>query len=132
MDDTGRVRDRGERTEGGEGGGYVRLPAFAVRNVEPDDFLLAASGLDRCGIIGAPVQNVGEHHFCAFARKHPGLRGAKAARRASDNNHLVLQAVSHFPLLFVDFIPPTRRRSEERRVWKECVSTCRSRWSPYH
>src|SRR3546814_5710509 len=31
---------------------------------------------------------------------------------------------------------PIRRnqaaRSEERRVGKECVSTCRSRWSPYH
>src|SRR3546814_13956977 len=27
-------------------------------------------------------------------------------------------------------IPPTR--SEERRVGKEWVSTCRSRWSPYH
>src|SRR3546814_7743157 len=23
-------------------------------------------------------------------------------------------------------------RSEERRVGKECVSTCRSRWSPFH
>src|SRR3546814_16787479 len=33
-------------------------------------------------------------------------------------------------------IPPPRtissERSEERRVGKECVSTCRSRWSPYH
>src|SRR3546814_17539035 len=31
--------------------------------------------------------------------------------------------------------PPHLRselRSEERRVGKECVSTCRSRWSPYH
>src|SRR3546814_18469150 len=31
--------------------------------------------------------------------------------------------------------PPARfreNRSEERRVGKECVSTCRSRWSPYH
>src|SRR3546814_2922139 len=26
---------------------------------------------------------------------------------------------------------PTTFRSEERRVGKECVSTCRSRWSPY-
>src|SRR3546814_19625763 len=26
----------------------------------------------------------------------------------------------------------TEPRSEERRVGKECVSTCRSRWSPYH
>src|SRR3546814_15811649 len=25
-----------------------------------------------------------------------------------------------------------RPRSEERRVGKECVSTCRSRWSPFH
>src|SRR3546814_1895379 len=32
-------------------------------------------------------------------------------------------------------VPPAGRRvfrSEERRVGKECVSTCRSRWSPYH
>src|SRR3546814_12941304 len=28
--------------------------------------------------------------------------------------------------------PPEWLRSEERRVGKECVSTCRSRWSPYH
>src|SRR3546814_7417328 len=27
---------------------------------------------------------------------------------------------------------PMAMRSEERRVGKECVSTCRSRWSPYH
>src|SRR3546814_14003648 len=27
---------------------------------------------------------------------------------------------------------PNSFRSEERRVGKECVSTCRSRWSPYH
>src|SRR3546814_13009376 len=27
---------------------------------------------------------------------------------------------------------PTVNRSEERRVGKECVSTCRSRWLPYH
>src|SRR3546814_20219284 len=28
--------------------------------------------------------------------------------------------------------PAPPRRSEERRVGKECVSTCRSRWWPYH
>src|SRR3546814_12940931 len=41
----------------------------------------------------------------------------------------------------IDFCPQCRGvwldrgeldRSEERRVGKECVSTCRSRWSPYH
>src|SRR3546814_11359575 len=29
-------------------------------------------------------------------------------------------------------VDQTKNRSEERRVGKECVSTCRSRWSPYH
>src|SRR3546814_14229851 len=29
-------------------------------------------------------------------------------------------------------LPDRRARSEERRVGKECVSTCRSRWLPYH
>src|SRR3546814_13871149 len=29
-------------------------------------------------------------------------------------------------------VAPADKRSEERRVGKECVSTCRSRWSPYH
>src|SRR5216110_3673641 len=28
--------------------------------------------------------------------------------------------------------PTSNTRSEERRVGKECVSLCRSRWSPYH
>src|SRR3546814_10447069 len=32
---------------------------------------------------------------------------------------------------FVGF-PGNAIRSEERRVGKECVSPCRSRWSPYH
>src|SRR3546814_2921811 len=31
-----------------------------------------------------------------------------------------------------DTLVELKARSEERRVGKECVSTCRSRWSPYH
>ena len=30
------------------------------------------------------------------------------------------------------FFVPLDRRSEERRVGKECMHECRSRWSPYH
>src|SRR3546814_12774406 len=33
---------------------------------------------------------------------------------------------------FFQAIVERRERSEERRVGKECVSTCRSRWSPYN
>src|SRR3546814_951067 len=34
--------------------------------------------------------------------------------------------------LFIRTLLVRPQRSEERRVGKECVSTCRSRWSPYH
>src|SRR3546814_15932806 len=41
------------------------------------------------------------------------------------------------PLYELQYTPPgapalAAQRSEERRVGKECVSTCRSRWSPDH
>src|SRR3546814_13067186 len=35
-------------------------------------------------------------------------------------------------ILVGEEMAPLAKRSEERRVGKECVSTCRSRWSPYH
>src|SRR3546814_13091665 len=56
-------------------------------------------------------------------------RSASASRRGSMADlHLTLgiNAYDHVRDLF------TGRRSEERRVGTECVSTCRSRWSPYH
>src|SRR3546814_18284754 len=37
-----------------------------------------------------------------------------------------------FTVLVFRFSGHLDPRSEERRVGKECVSTCRSRWSPYH
>src|SRR3546814_13413452 len=54
------------------------------------------------------------------AQQHPGGVGIadgadRVAHRADDVEQLLVA-----------------RRSEERRVGKECVSTCRSRWSPYH
>src|SRR3546814_8352983 len=44
-----------------------------------------------------------------------------------------LQVISARDGRFVDNATATdHERSEERRVGKECVRTCRSRWSPYH
>src|SRR3546814_2042676 len=60
----------------------------------------------------------------------PGARGSRLRHSClPDALYGLLQGVSDTggPLLH---LPP--RRSEERRVGKECVSTCRSRWSPYH
>src|SRR3546814_15022661 len=41
---------------------------------------------------------------------------------------------SSVPVILPTFLQSASQggRSEERRVGKECVSTCRSRWSPYH
>src|SRR3546814_12133569 len=38
----------------------------------------------------------------------------------------------HLGLVHQSSFARARMRSEERRVGKECVSTCRSRWSPEH
>src|SRR3546814_17472468 len=54
-------------------------------------------------------------------------RGLQQARcdhvAAAEQAHVVLEALE---------VALRLERSEERRVGKECVSTCRSRWSPYH
>src|SRR3546814_14224824 len=59
----------------------------------------------------------------ALAR--PSLADSRNYFQASfDGNTLQLATTRGNPYL--------KPRSEERRVGKECVSTCRSRWSPYH
>ena len=35
-------------------------------------------------------------------------------------------------VLTAQSLEPASDRSEERRVGKECLRLCRSRWSPYH
>src|SRR3546814_3889414 len=59
----------------------------------------------------------------------------RSANATSDDPacEIELEAWASWALAQADRTDPVRsRRSEERRVGKECVSTCRSRWSPYH
>src|SRR3546814_13540098 len=51
-------------------------------------------------------------------------RSAPWPRRAAE--------ILRFPGVFRDRSRLNPYRSEERRGGTECVSTCRSRWSPYH
>src|SRR3546814_19445506 len=59
-----------------------------------------------------------------------GLAGQRGATAPRQDRHLVpgggLDRRPHVVAV------AGNDRSEERRVGKECVSTCRSRWSPYH
>src|SRR3546814_11708951 len=62
-----------------------------------------------------------------------GRRGILAlwAGLSSIENGVIYQNVN---VIYHQSNRPCKRasRSEERRVGNECVSTCRSRWSPYH
>src|SRR3546814_13772921 len=91
----------------------------------------------------APLSRVGTRHQIALlsplevgpARRLRGRgRGRQHARgrevRARDHR---LRRVSGLPVtLAPPPVIPAKARSEERRVGKEGVSTCRFRWSPYH
>src|SRR3546814_20764096 len=56
---------------------------------------------------------------CAASRQASPVMSAPVRRRLLQSSLVVLTLLD-------------LQRSEERRVGKECVSTCRSRWSPYH
>src|SRR3546814_16749519 len=43
----------------------------------------------------------------------------------------LMMTIAYAALLILLIRRAAANRSEERRVGKECVSTCRSRWSPY-
>src|SRR3546814_4903896 len=59
---------------------------------------------------------------------------AHAAPILAVDRHVVVVAagIRSIRALALDAGDECPLRSEERRVGKECVSTCRSRWSPYH
>src|SRR3546814_14436982 len=82
------------------------IPAFNVNNLEQVQAIMeAAAETDSPVIMQAS----------AGARKYAGEDFLK---------YLIQAAVETYPNI------PVVMRSEERRVGKSCVSTCRSRWSP--
>src|SRR3546814_9322347 len=76
------------------------------------------------------IGTLDDHHFAPLDDADPDLSFA-ASLASATADHLTAtlsSAVDHG----VAAQARRLRRSEERRVGKECVSTCRSRWSPYH
>src|SRR3546814_15789305 len=67
-----------------------------------------------------------------LAHQRDRLAGGDAKADAADGFEPAFRQHEADPQIpYAQQIPPVCR-SEERRVGKECVSTCRSRWSPYH
>src|SRR3546814_12658694 len=74
-------------------------------------------------------------HFCGFGKSMADWLHAQGATPLFEQVHLDVSdrdALSHWRSHLNVFAGTHHDRSEERRVGKECVSTCRSRWSPYH
>src|SRR3546814_18940085 len=70
--------------------------------------------LDQRPVGARPVRALAEH----LAERAPAALAVEQAEQVAGD---VLEEDS-----------PRQLRSEERRVGQECVSPCRSRWSPYH
>src|SRR3546814_11384239 len=102
----------------------IRRQAFARRRV-------ARGGVDRRNL-----ETLGEGFDLTF--------GVTKVRNVAERDEVQAVAgradflVHLHPALQLRLVPVRQQyavagqRSEERRVGKECVSTCRSRWSPYH
>src|SRR3546814_15045734 len=91
------------------------------------------------GLRGAPPHLLEIEHigWTAQVLRRPFRKGAEAAFVKADIGVIDI-AVDDVGHRIANHLPPQfvgrtgDERSEERRVGKEVVSTCRSRWSPYH
>src|SRR3546814_14884608 len=105
------------------------LPCFAYLSLPP------RSGSSKPQLISSyPVAWTSHYLASRYERVDPVIRQAASApqpfewglgcgpARLSRHQKRLLDEAAAFGI----------RRSEERRVGKECVSTCRSRWSPSH
>src|SRR3546814_3441490 len=76
---------------------------------------------------GSPTEQVINRHRDQFGSEYrfstEGPHPIESLREEGDHDHFEYHQIVKKHL---------EGRSEERRVGKECVSTCRSRWSPYH
>src|SRR3546814_2187283 len=63
---------------------------------------------------------------------HHGLVHPRSPLPAIPALYILMPTQDNIVRVVADIQRRLYQRSEERRVGKECVSTCRSRWSPYH
>src|SRR3546814_14281150 len=105
------------------------LHACEQEGIEPD-LLVLAKGLGAgyqpiaAVLVSGQIYRAIEQGSGAFMHGHTYMAHATACAAALAV-HRVIQERNLLDNM-------RRQRSEERRVGKECVSTCRSRWSPYH
>ena len=115
-------------------GGHSLLPLMKLRLARPEVVIDIGRLADLCYIrdggdhiaVGALTRHHDLEHSGLLSRELPLLAWPRE----------VIDGLTSFEQAFVIFrqrhARMVERRSEERRVGKECPSKCRSRWSPYH
>src|SRR3546814_16875020 len=106
----------------------MRISDWSSDVCSSDLLLLQAIAAHQTGVVAA-----GKHQAIVRAQQEGHRHTAQGA--VADNQSLLqgrgrgagLAAARELP---AQQLPCVTVRSEERRVGKECVSTCRSRWSP--
>src|SRR3546814_15833365 len=97
-------------------------------NLLGDLWLYASRGAERepdwAGVLAVPGAKL---HLYGKAQARRGRKLGHVNVLGATLVEARLRAQKVAQVLGIEF-----RRSEERRVGKECVSTCRSRWSPFH
>src|SRR3546814_14865761 len=108
----------------------VATPPASPVNCSPSDCASAGSEhamieAQHLVLIEAPIENVWDYvqDIRKWANLFPGCRECKVLDEHDSQWTLKVGAGG---------LVRTVNRSDESRVGKECVSTCRSRWSPYH
>src|SRR3546814_186577 len=120
--------------------GSERLPKsgercdWSTETSEPDldhlvSILIARVDRERAEA-GETVLTAGRGVALAYDRK--GDEARQVGAMTVDEIAGVEGAAARWPFLAAEAAAREVSRSEERRVGKECVSTCRSRWSPDH
>src|SRR3546814_14528667 len=101
----------------------IAWPAVLVLPARPDaaakvlqvDGPAAVADIERTTVAALHERTSAEIDQRAHRRAEAGIGGRRLQGRELDLHLLAI---------------PVEQRSEERRVGNECVSTCRSRWSP--
>src|SRR3546814_17735526 len=109
-------------------GGQGNLWAESVPNGRHAEYMTWPRGLALAEVFWSPQDRRNWHEF---------IRRMEVQFRRFDAAAVNYSTSAYDPIVTPRWTPGKKEmqlvlRSEERRVGKECVSTCRSRWSPYH
>src|SRR3546814_13913524 len=106
--------------------------SFTVARLEADIVDRDHGGL----VLALAGAGLAEVFGCDHGALLMGMRGVRGVKGTKENGGVEVVGAMKSRRAAIPFLPLLpllpRFRQEERRVGKECVSQCRSRWSPNH